>query len=85
MAVWKRTVGGYPVVIHDVDHGPPHCHVFVNGRDVEVLLYDLEIRNPPPNALPGILRRKLKAVQIEMLQAWDRVKIIPPGSNTTAW
>lgn len=85
MAVWKRKIGGYEVVIHDVDHGAPHCHIFIDGRDVEVVLYDLSIRKPPPHSLPGKLRRQLKSVQVEMLKAWDRVKIVPDGSNTTAW
>jgi hypothetical protein len=85
MAVWKQSVGGYDVVIHDVDHEPPHCHVYIDGRNVEVLLWTLEIRKPPPNSLPGKLRRQLKDVQEDLLRAWDEVKIVPAGSNTRAW
>lgn len=68
-----------------MDHGPPHCHVHIDGRDVEVHLWNLTVRKPPPNTLPGKLKRQLKKVQTELLEAWDRVKIVPSGSNTTAW
>lgn len=83
--MWKRKVGGYQVVIHDVDHLPPHCHIYIEGRSVEVRLLDLEVRSPPPNSLPGKLRKQLSSVQEDMLKAWDQVKVVPPGSNTTAW
>ncbi|TVR57169.1 MAG: DUF4160 domain-containing protein [Gemmatimonadales bacterium] len=81
MAVWKQKVAGYEVRIHDADHPPPHCHVIVGGRDVKVDLWSLEVVNPPPNELPGKLRRKLLSLQEELLEAWEQVLEIPPGGS----
>ena len=75
----------HEVWINDVDHPPPHCHVIVEGRNKQVDLYTFGIRNPPPDALPAKVRKQLAELQPELLQAWDQVKIIPPGSNTQAW
>lgn len=85
MATWRGKCAGYAVWINDVDHLEAHCHVILDGRNKAVDLYTLEIRNPPPNDLPPNLRRSLKAVQAELLQAWDQVRIVPKGSNTQAW
>jgi hypothetical protein len=67
------------VRIHDVDHSPPHCHAFAKGRDVRIDLRTLQILNPPPHELPPGLRRGLARVQEELLSAWERVRVIPPG------
>lgn len=85
MARWKGKCAGHEVWINDVDHPPPHCHVIVEGRNKTVDLFTFEIRNPPPDALPAKVRRQLMEVQPDLLQAWEGVRIIPPGSNTQAW
>jgi hypothetical protein len=47
MAVWKQRVAGFEVRIHNVDHPPPHCHVVIDGRDVQVELFTLRVLRPP--------------------------------------
>lgn len=59
MAVWKRTVAGYEVKIHNVDHAPPHCHALVDGKDLKVSILDLQVMNPPPEEAPAKLRKQL--------------------------
>lgn len=76
MAVWKGTVAGFPVVIHSVDHRPPHCHVFIQGRDVRVALHSMERMNRNTPRLPPSLRRDLIGLRDELLEAWDNVIII---------
>ena len=78
MAVWKQTVAGSEVKIHDVDHMPPHCHADLGGKDVKVNLHTLQIINPPPHALPPTLRRRLLHLQPELLEAWELVRVAPP-------
>lgn len=85
MATWRGKCAGHEVWINDVDHLDAHCHVILEGRNKAVDLYTLRIRNPPPNELPAKLRRALKELQPQLLQAWDRVKVVPKGSNTQAW
>ena len=81
MAVWKGTVAGVEVKIHDVDHPPPHCHAYVGGRDAKVDLRTLEVLNPPPHELPSRLRRGLYELQEVLLAAWEDVTVIPPGGR----
>lgn len=84
MAKWRGKCAGHEVWINDVDHPPAHCHVIVDGRNKQVDLYAFTIRNPPPDELPAKVWRQLAELQPELLQEWDQVKIIPPGSNTQA-
>lgn len=79
MAVWKRKVAGCEVKIHDMDHLPPHCHAFVEGKDLKITLFELSVMNPPPNDPPTKLRKGLAALQEELLEAWEDVRIIPSG------
>jgi hypothetical protein len=79
MAVWKRTVAGYEVKIHNVDHAPPHCHALVDGKDLKVSILDLQVMNPPPEEVPAKLRKQLLALQSELETAWESVTVIPPG------
>ena len=81
MAVWKRTVAGSEVKIHDMDHMPPHCHVGLGRKDAKVNLHTLQIINPPPHALPPKLRRRLLDLQPELLEAWELVRVAPPGGS----
>ena len=79
MAVWKGKLAGCEVKIHDVDHCPPHCHAYVDGRDVQIDLHVLTVLKPPPHELPSNLRKALHKVQEELLEAWERVRLLPPG------
>lgn len=79
MAVWKRVIAGFKVVINDIDHEPPHCHVQIGRHNAQVDLDSLEIFHPPPFVLPSKLRKGLREVQEEMLEAWEIVTIIPLG------
>ena len=85
MAVWKTTVAGCEVRILDVDHLPPHCHAMVEGKELRVDLYTLRILNPPPHGLPPGLRKGLRREQEGMIEAWERVQVIPPGSSPGVW
>lgn len=78
-------MSGWQVTIRNVDHDPPHCHIYIEGRDAQVDLRTLEVRNPPPHRLPPNLRRGLAEIQEELLEAWERVTIIPPGSSPGVW
>lgn len=73
MAKWRGKCAGYEAWINDIDHPPPHLHVILEGRNRAVHLYTLEIRNP------------LRTLHGERMEAWEQVRIIPPGSNTHAW
>ena len=85
MAVWKGKIAGCEVTIRDVDHDPPHCHVYVDGRDAKVNLWTLDVLNPPPHSLPPKFRRGLANLQEELLEAWEKVNVIPPGSSPGVW
>ncbi len=85
MAVWKARLAGAEVKIHDVDHEPAQCHVFLSGRSIRVDLFTLAVMNPPPHDLPPRLRRALAQRRVEMLEAWEKVRIIPPGSSPGVW
>ena len=76
MAVWKGTVAGCQVVIHTVDHLPPHCHVFIEGRDVRVGLEDMDRMSRNSPRLSPALRRGLSGLREELLEAWNLVVII---------
>ncbi len=75
MAVFRRRVGSVLVEIHDVDHGPPHCHVsgLAFNATAKVSLLTLEVIKPHGYRLPVGLRRLLKSEQVAMLAAWERV------------
>jgi hypothetical protein len=75
MTVFDEKCGSVSVRIHDVDHGPPHCHVagLPRGGSVIVNLLTLEVTRPEGMCLPIALRRLLRARQDEMLAAWERV------------
>jgi hypothetical protein len=78
MAVLKFKCAGVEVKVNDVDHEPPHCHVFgISGfRNVRVHLITLE---PFDSAveLPGPLRKCLQKHHEELLEAWEKVTICP--------
>ena len=67
------------MVINDVDHEPPHCHVRIGRHNAQVDLYTLKTIHSPPSDLPTKLRKGLKDVQMELLEAWESVTIIPHG------
>lgn len=85
MAVWKGTLAGHEVKIHDVDHPPPHCHVRTERGGIKVNLYTLEVMDGSRSGLPPKLRKALRDVQEELLEAWEKVRIIPPGSSPGVW
>ena len=47
MAVYKKTLNGIEVKIHNVDHPPPHCHAYFNQKDLKINLMTLNVMNPP--------------------------------------
>ncbi len=77
MAVFKERCGGYELKINDVDHEPPHCHVSVKGRNIRRDLVSLAVMNPPPHDVAPVLRRCLRSRQERMLEAWDKVTLLP--------
>jgi len=77
VAVWKRKCGGALILIHDFDHLPPHCHVFEGGRHLKVELWSLEVVKPVGATPSPAVRKCLKQYQVEMLEAWERVRILP--------
>ncbi len=85
MAVWKEKVAGCEVKILNVDHMPPHCHIAMPAKELKVDLHTLEVINPPPHELPPALRRGLVKRRESLLEAWDRVRIIPSGGNPGSW
>lgn len=73
------------MTIRNVDHGPPHCHAWLDGHDAQIDLVSLAVQHPPPHKVPANLRKGLLEVQDDMIRAWDRVKVIPPGSSPGVW
>lgn len=82
MAVYRRALGGVTVEIHDVDHGPPHCHVvgLARGVTARVSLLTLEV-SPAGVRLPRTVARALKDDQEAILAAWDDVINIDRGEQ----
>lgn len=76
MAVWKRKCAGALIVIHNADHLPPHCHVQIGSLEYKVGLHNLEVMKPGGALLKAPLKACLKRHQVEMLQAWENVKIL---------
>jgi len=85
MAVYKETLNGVKVKIHNVDHLPPHCHAYIDNKDVRINLLTLEVMNPPPLSVPPKINKAIRKEQEVMLEAWDEVKIIPRGGNPGDW
>ena len=85
MAVYKKKLKGIQVKIHNVDHPPPHCHAYIEHRDIKINILTLEVMNPPPTSIPAKLNKAIKAEQENLLQAWEEVKIIPRGGNPGDW
>jgi len=75
MAVFREKCGSVFIEIHDVDHGPPHCHLsgLRGGASARVNLLTLEVTKPPGLPMPKSVRRCLKERQLDMLGAWERV------------
>ncbi|MCH7540851.1 MAG: DUF4160 domain-containing protein [Proteobacteria bacterium] len=76
MAVFNEKCGGYKFKINDADHDPPHCHVNIRGRNTQIDIYTFEILTPPPHSLPPNVRKCLRLMQEEMIEAWDSVTIL---------
>ena len=85
MVVWKKTIAGCEVKIHNVDHLPPHCHARIDNRDVKVDLRTLEVLHPPPYQIPSKLRKGIRYEIDALLEAWEDVKVIPPWGSPGNW
>ncbi|MEX0769878.1 MAG: DUF4160 domain-containing protein [Balneolaceae bacterium] len=85
MAVYKKTLNGIEVRIHNVDHPPPHCHAFTGNKDIRINLLTLEVMNPPPVSIPAKLNKAIKNEREELLKAWENVTVIPLGRNPGEW
>lgn len=85
MAVYKKTLNGIEVKIHNVDHPPPHFHAFYERKDLKINLLTLEVLNPPPNKIPDKLNKAIKDELDEMRKSWKNVKVIPSGGNPGDW
>lgn len=75
MTAFHVKCGSVKIRIHDVDHGPPHCHVtgLPQGGQAIVNLLTLTVTKPEGLSLPAPVRRVLKERQEEMLLAWESV------------
>ena len=76
MAVWKQKCGGGRIWIYEVDHPPPHCHIAWKGRHFKVALWDLQVLKPAGVELPAPLRSCLRTYRVEMLKAWESVRLL---------
>lgn len=85
MAVSKKTLNGLEIKVHNVDHPPPHFHVYFESKDLKIKLTDLAVLNPPPNTIPPKINQAIKNELEAMRQAWDEVTIIPTGSSPGKW
>jgi hypothetical protein len=56
----------------------------VDGRDLRVHLYTLAVLNPPPHELPPKVRQGLRKAQEDLLEAWEEVRVSPPGGSPGA-
>lgn len=74
MPAFRERCGSVEIEIHDVDHGPPHCHVtgLPRGGSGTVNLLTLEVK-PPGLGLPTAVRRFLRDRQEDMPAAWEGV------------
>jgi len=79
MAVWNYQCGGARIRIKDVDHPPPHCHVTTDRGTLKVSLVTLEPLPPSTARLTHSVQKCLRQSQEDMLAAWTRVRVIPPG------
>lgn len=81
VAVYSKRIGGATIQIHDVDHGPPHCHIsgLSNGATAKVSLVTMQVTKPLGLPLPKTLMRALRNDQTVMLEAWDSVISINRG------
>ncbi len=70
------------MVIRNVDHNPPHCHVIGGGgRDLKVSIETLEVLAPASATLSPSLRKCLREDQAKMLEAWEQVLIMGSGTE----
>lgn len=74
MPAFRERCGSVLIEIHDVDHGPPHCHLsgLPGGRSRTVNLLRLAVR-PPGMCLPRPVARCLRERQVVLPEAWDAV------------
>lgn len=76
MAVWRTKCAGARIWINEVDHPPPHCHITAGRRHYKVALWTLQVLKPAGGGLPAPLRTCVRTHQLEMLRAWDRVRLL---------
>ena len=79
MAVFKHKCAGREVKINNVDHLPPHCHVLGEGENIRVALATLTPFHPPGAKLASAVRKCLASLQVEMVNAWQRVTVTDTG------
>lgn len=74
MPAFRVLLGSVQIEIHDVDHGPQHCHVvgLPRGGSGTVDLLTLEVK-PASLALPRHVSRFIRERQQDLLEAWDDV------------
>jgi len=55
VAAFRERRGGMTVEIHDLDHGPAHCHIsgLPGGLNARVDLYTLEVTKPAGETTPA--------------------------------
>lgn len=75
MAVFKVKCANAKIKVNNVDHNPPHCHVFPGGANILVDLVTLAVIRPTHASLSPALRKCLRRNQHAMLQAWENVVI----------
>ena len=82
MALFKFDCGGVEIVIFEVDHGPPHCHLFgLPAGRVTVNLLTLRVMKPRGYSIPPKVRRCLRDQQLNMLTAWEKVISFPEADE----
>lgn len=58
----------------------------VTGAGAQLLGdFTLDIMDPPPNDLPPKLRKRLRRLREELLEAWESVREVPPGRSPGVW
>lgn len=75
VAVFKTKCANAKIKVNNVDHNPPHCHVFPGGRQVLVDLATLEIIRPVGASLSPAVMDCLRKYQVQMLEAWNDVTV----------